>query len=128
LKHDGRAALCPTLTEAESPEFVQPDLKQLSLEQAWQEHPTFRRLRGMQCENASVCPSGNTCRGGCRSNAYLLHGDISSPDEMSCNIHKNDAGGYRPFLTEYEQMRADGRLPARGAERGRPVRRLTVLS
>jgi radical SAM protein with 4Fe4S-binding SPASM domain len=125
LKHDGRAALCPTMTEAESPDFVQADLTTMSLAEAWENHPTFRAFRGMQCENAAVCPSGRTCAGGCRSNAYLLHGRIDSPDEVNCNIHKNDGIDYRPMLEEYEALRRQGKMPARRtfAKQPAPLRR-----
>ncbi len=113
LKHDGRAALCPTMTEAESADFVQADLKTMSLADAWERHPTFMAFRGMQCENATVCPTGKNCAGGCRSNAYLLHGRIDSPDEVHCNIHKNSTPTYRPMLEEYEGLREAGKLPQR---------------
>lgn len=126
LKHDGRAALCPTMTEAESPDFAQADLKTVSLAEAWEAHPTFTRFRGMQCENVSVCPSGKRCAGGCRSNAYLLHGRLDSPDEVHCNLNKNPDPTYRRMLEEYEVMRRDGRLPPRNAmaPNARPPRRL----
>lgn len=127
IKQDGRVALCPTMTEAESPAFAQASLDEMSLAEAWESHPTFQRFRNMQCENASHCSSGKTCRGGCRSNAYLLHGDVSSPDEMSCNLNKNDASDYRPFLKEYEELRARGVFPARSADSVRAPRRLPVL-
>ena len=127
IKQDGRAALCPTMTEAESPAFVQADLTRISLAEAWLEHPTFKRFRNMQCENASHCPSGNSCRGGCRSNAYLLHGQVDSPDEMSCNLTKNDGPSYRPFLLEYEERRRRGELPPRTSRSAPAPRRLPVL-
>jgi radical SAM protein with 4Fe4S-binding SPASM domain len=128
LKHDGRAALCPTLTEAESADFVHADLKEMSLAEAWEHHPTFNRYRGMQCENATVCRSGKTCRGGCRSNAYLIEGRLDAPDELHCNLEKNQGSGYRPMILEYEDMRARGALPARTTPRGKPpVRRLSVV-
>lgn len=116
LKHDGRAALCPTMTEAESPDFVQADLQTMSLEDAWERFPTFERYRGVQCENATACPSGKRCAGGCRSNAYLLHGRVDSPDELNCNIHKNEGPGYRAMLDEYEALRAQGKMPARASQ------------
>jgi radical SAM protein with 4Fe4S-binding SPASM domain len=128
LKHDGRAALCPTLTEAESAELVHADLTKMSLADAWEHHPTFNKFRGMQCENASVCPSGKSCRGGCRSNAYLIDGRLDAPDELHCNLEKNDQLEYRPMLVEYEALRARGVLPARTVPLGRPVRRLAVVA
>jgi radical SAM protein with 4Fe4S-binding SPASM domain len=129
IKQDGRAALCPTMTEAESPAFAQADLRTMSLADAWQSHPTFQRFRNMQCENASFCPSGSTCRGGCRSNAYLLHGEVDSPDEMNCNLNKNGAAEYRPFLAEYESLRQQGIFPARVASSARrAARRLPVVT
>lgn len=117
IKHDGRAALCPTLTEAESPEFVQADLRQMSLAEAWERHPTFQRFRGMQCENATACHSGKTCRGGCRSNAYLIDGRLDAPDELHCNLEKNGGPTYRRMLLEYEAMRDRGTLPKRAPRR-----------
>ncbi len=105
IKHDGRVALCPTMTEAESPDFGQGSLHELGLEDIWLHHPTFTRFRGMQCQNATRCPSGRTCRGGCRSNAYILHGTVDSPDEMSCNLHKNPTDQYIPYLERYAAER-----------------------
>jgi radical SAM protein with 4Fe4S-binding SPASM domain len=116
------------MAEAESPDFAQADLTRMSLRDAWERHPTFQRFRGMQCENSSVCPAGTTCRGGCRSNAYLLHGEVTSPEEISCNIHKNAGDDYRPFLVEYERMRAEGRLPPIAEARPRAMRRLPVIA
>lgn len=125
LKHDGRAALCPTMTEAESPDFAQADLKQMTLEAAWLRHPTFVRYRDVQCRNVSRCPTGKACRGGCRSNAYLLHGSSDSPDELECNQHKNGTAEYVNFLARYAAEAAGGAGTA-GARRER--RRLPVLS
>lgn len=124
LKHDGRAALCPTMTEAESPDFVQADLKEMTLEDAWLHHPTFARYRNVQCRNVSRCPTGKTCRGGCRSNAYLLHGSSDSPDELECNQHKNGSAQYVNFLARYAAEAAAG--DATHARRER--RRLPVLA
>jgi radical SAM protein with 4Fe4S-binding SPASM domain len=129
IKHDGRAALCPTLTEAESHEFAHADLARMSLAQAWEHHPTFQRFRGVQCENATRCPAGKRCRGGCRSNAYLIEGRLDAPDELHCNVEKNGAPGYRRMIDEYDEHRARGLLPARPASREpAPVRRLPVLA
>lgn len=130
IKNDGRAALCPTLTEAESPAFKQADLAQMSVLEAWNTHPTFVSQRGMQCENISICPSGKECRGGCRSNAYLLHGSLDSPDEMYCNLNKNDSDVYVPMLEVYEDLRAQNKMPPRLAPRVPPApsrRLLNVL-
>lgn len=117
IKHDGRAALCPTMTEAESPEFRQADLSSLTLEDAWLRHPTFQAYRHVQCRNAATCPTGSHCGGGCRSNAYLLHGSADSPDELSCNVFKNDTGVYEEFLELYRS----------GATRNPARRHLPVL-
>jgi radical SAM protein with 4Fe4S-binding SPASM domain len=105
IKHDGRAALCPTMTEAEGAEFEQASLDGATLQSVWRSHPTFTRFRGVQCRNVDHCPSGDACRGGCRSNAYLLHGSVDSPDEVSCNLHKNGGDEYRNFLGEYDAHR-----------------------
>jgi radical SAM protein with 4Fe4S-binding SPASM domain len=129
IKHDGRAALCPTLTEAESVEFAHADLSRMSLAEAWDHHPTFQKFRGIQCENATRCPAGTRCRGGCRSNAYLIEGRLDAPDELHCNVEKNGEPTYRRMLDEYEQLRLRGDLPARGVAAARaPARRLPVLA
>lgn len=121
IKHDGRMALCPTMTEAESPDFAQADLHTMSLAEAWERHPTFVSTRGMQCQNVQVCPAGKSCKGGCRSNAYLLHGRLDSPDEMNCNLFKNAGDGYHEFLADY--ARARGHVSAPRAS----LRRLAVV-
>ncbi len=129
IKHNGTLALCPTMTEAESTAFAHADLVDQGLREAWEQHPTFVRTRHMQCENVSVCPSGADCGGGCRSNAYLLHGRLDSPDEMYCNLNKNEGDEYVPMLARYEDMRARGELPPRPAPLPRAApRALTVLA
>jgi len=106
IKHDGRVVLCPTMTGAESPMFETGSLHASSLEEMWLEHPVFNRFRGMQCRNINRCPAAQICAGGCRSNAYLLHGSLDSPEEHRCNTHKNDTDTYIPFLERYAEADA----------------------
>jgi len=103
IKYDGTVVLCPTLTENEGQEFKSKRFQESSMKEIWLKHPTFVRFRGMQCENVGVCPVSSSCRGGCRSNAYLLHGHVNAPDEMSCNFNKNSGSDYVPFLELYKK-------------------------
>jgi radical SAM protein with 4Fe4S-binding SPASM domain len=102
IKNDGSAVLCPTMTESESADFKHGDLRTDSLERIWLDHPTFQRYRGVQCRNTQKCPAAKSCAGGCRSNAYILHGTTDSPDEYSCNLFKNKSGTYAKFLDLYQ--------------------------
>lgn len=101
IKHNGNVVLCPTMTEEESPLFKAGNFLEQSLQEIWLNHPTFRKFRGIQCRNIGVCPVSKICRGGCRSNTYLLHGTVDAPDELHCNIYKNALPTYVPFLKGY---------------------------
>lgn len=103
IKYNGDVVLCPTMTEKESPLFQAGNLCRNSLQEIWLHHPTFQQFRGIQCKNIGVCPASEKCRGGCRSNAYLLHGSVDAPDELHCNLHKNKLPVYVPFLERYQK-------------------------
>jgi radical SAM protein with 4Fe4S-binding SPASM domain len=101
IKHNGAVVLCPTMTPAESPQFRAGSFPTQSLREIWMDHPTFQQFRGIQCQNIDICPAAQQCRGGCRSNAYLLHGTVTAPDELHCNLHKNRQTQYVNYLQRY---------------------------
>lgn len=102
IKYNGQAVLCPTMTPAESESFESHNVIHNCLRDVWENGDTFKKYRGVQCRNIQICPSAGSCRGGCRSNAYLLHGEVDSPDEMSCNLNKNATKTYIQFIEEYK--------------------------
>jgi radical SAM protein with 4Fe4S-binding SPASM domain len=102
IKHNGDVVLCPTMTEKESPKFKAGNILTQSLRSIWLEDPIFQQFRGVQCQNIQICPAAAQCKGGCRSNAYLLHGSTDSPDEFNCNLHKNKQTEYKNYLDNYE--------------------------
>lgn len=103
VKANGDVCLCPTMTESESKSFKISNIQKESLDEIWQNHPVFQKYRGIQCENINVCPAASSCKGGCRSNAYLLHDYVDSPDEFYCNLYKNDSKNYIPYLERYRK-------------------------
>jgi len=102
IKNNGDVVLCPTMTEKEDPRFKSGNLLFESIKDIWENHPTFKEHREIQCQNINICPVANTCKGGCRSNAYLLHGSVSAPDELYCNLHKNKTSNYNPYIERYK--------------------------
>lgn len=94
IQSDGTAAICPTLTKNESLEFASGNICQSPLEAIWDTDPVFNKYREIQCKNISSCPAAISCKGGCRSNAYLFSKQLDSPDEMNCNIFKNKTMTY----------------------------------
>ena len=99
----GEMAICPTLTSRESLEqFNGPNLRDISLYDAWMGHPYFDKHRHVNCRNVQTCPAGQSCRGGCRATAYVVSGgDLSSPNVIECNQRKNATSHYVDFLARY---------------------------
>lgn len=98
---DGEMALCPTMTSRDRPDFGGPNLSEMGLRAAWLESAYFNRFRFANCANVTTCPSGTSCRGGCRSNAYVETGKIDSPDYVACNMHKNGTHRFVDFAERY---------------------------
>lgn len=98
---DGEIAMCPTMTSREDARFTGPNIREVSLEQAWYEGEVFTEYRGINCENTHRCPAASTCRGGCRSNAYADTGRVDAPDVSACNIHKNAGPVFVDFIGRY---------------------------
>lgn len=107
IKQNGDVVLCPTMTPNESPLFTAGNLLEQKLEDIWLNHLTFQKFRGIQCRNIGTCPASEKCQGGCRSNAYLLHGSVDSPDELYCNLHKNSSSTYVSFSEKYQKHEYD---------------------
>jgi radical SAM protein with 4Fe4S-binding SPASM domain len=104
ITSDGEIALCPTMTSRDAAEFAGPNVKDVSLREAWNNGAIFNRYRGVNCQNVKVCPSGSQCRGGCRSNAYFDSGDATLPDVVSCNFNKNESTTFVNYLDLYPNL------------------------
>lgn len=84
IKSNGEICLCPTLTSKESKEFELGNIFNDTLEDAWNKL-IASKLKGVNCKYKD-CNYINTCRGGCRSRAYLLNKDINDIDPIPCNF------------------------------------------
>jgi len=105
ITSDGEIAACPTMTSRDNEIFRGANLRDMTLQDAWLYHPTFTKYRFVNCQNVKHCPAGTICRGGCRSNAYFETGDITSPDVVSCNTHKNPNVNFIDFHEEYRRQK-----------------------
>ncbi|MBS7621006.1 SPASM domain-containing protein [Candidatus Bathyarchaeota archaeon] len=85
---NGKVCLRPTLTHREDPQFYGGDLREKSLRDIWERSNTFRKFRYVNCRLLKLkeCKYAKFCEGGCRSRAYLRHGDIESPDYILCEL------------------------------------------
>ncbi len=89
IKSNGEMILCPTMGSPEGFVYENNNASSTRVIDIWESNPTFQQHRNMQCHNISFCPAAETCRGGCRSNAAIVHGSVDHPDEFYCNFFKN---------------------------------------
>lgn len=90
----GSVSFCPTLTQRENVEFLAGDIFHSSLKEIWENSLSFKRFREMQCVDVGECEFKQLCKGGCRSRAYLLTGNVNSPDLAMCSLY----GKQKPSL------------------------------
>ena len=102
---DGEIALCPTMTSRDKAIFAGPNIREMSLSDAWLHSSHFKQFRFVNCRNTGRCPAAKACGGGCRSNAYLETGELDSPDFISCNLNKNASEKF----VDYAYIYAAGR-------------------
>lgn len=86
----GNVSLCPTLTQHQDPRFLAGNIRKAALQGIWETSPTFTAFRGMQCREVATCPANERCKGGCRSNAFLLTGEIDAPDPGMCGVFREN--------------------------------------
>lgn len=97
----GEYAICPTMTSREHASFTGPSVSDMSLAEAWTQGEVFVRHRNVNCSNVTTCPSGRSCGGGCRSNAYVDGGTVDWPDTVACNVNKNPGVAFVDFPSLY---------------------------
>lgn len=83
----GNASLCPTLTQEQDPAFLAGNIRQESLKDIWEKSPVYSRYRQTQCREIDQCSFKESCRGGCRSKAFLSSGSLNAPDKQMCMIY-----------------------------------------
>ncbi|MBI3534248.1 MAG: ATP-binding cassette domain-containing protein [Deltaproteobacteria bacterium] len=88
IKQNMDVVLCPTLSDREHKSFLAGNCQTTALSEIWMNSPTFKQYRGIQCKNIAQCSSSEKCHGGCRSNAYLLNGELTAPDKCYCKLYK----------------------------------------
>lgn len=84
----GNASLCPTLTQAQNPDFLAGNIKESTIYNIWTSSQIFKKIRNIQCSEINRCTFKELCRGGCRSKAFLETGDLCAPDKQMCDFYK----------------------------------------
>jgi len=83
----GNISLCPTLTKEQHCSFLGGNIRNSSISEIWEKSTAFSIYRGIQCRRIEKCGYREKCNGGCRSRAFLLTGDIHSPDPYLCKLY-----------------------------------------
>ncbi len=85
IRSNGEICLCPTMTSRESSSFNLGQLGALPLHDLWEQAETLVHFRQTACHN-SACQFIDTCRGGCRSRAFIHSGSLTAPDPVACAL------------------------------------------
>lgn len=96
VESGGTVSLCPTLSSRECDSFVLGHFPQQRGTDIWNGERR-QRFENLICGKSEECTFRRQCRGGCRSRAYHLHGDLTALDELSCAV-------FSKVATAAEQM------------------------
>lgn len=77
---DGQALPCHSAREL--PNLNCPSIREMSVQEAWEESDAFNKFRGLEWmkEPCRSCPDKEKDFGGCRCQAYLMSGDAANTD------------------------------------------------
>lgn len=75
---DGEVGWCPSMLPADDARWGLGNVFDTSLAEIWR--PLGAAPEDPQCRQVSACEFGETCRGGCRANAFLATGDLEACD------------------------------------------------
>ena len=93
---DGTVCLCPTLTQYEKMEFALGNLKSIRLIDAFLSMHNNGFATKLLCKDVENCNYADSCRGGCRSRAFLQNQSIDDVDDLMCHFYNslsNEASG-----------------------------------
>lgn len=83
ISASGEVGFCPTLSNSS---FSGGRLEQSNLRDIWYNSQFFNHTRNIRCKFYEKCPINYICKGGCRSRAILMQGDIGSTDIQECKL------------------------------------------
>ena len=86
---DGTACLCPTLTQYESKNFALGNLKNIKLKDVFLSMHDKGFVTKLLCKDIESCNYADSCRGGCRSRAFLQNQAIDDNDELMCHFYNS---------------------------------------
>lgn len=86
---DYTVSLCPTLTMYEDKAFLLGNLIKDELKTVFSAMHERGFVEKVLCKNTTECEYADSCRGGCRSRAFLQNKDVSDKDELMCYFYKN---------------------------------------
>lgn len=87
ISYNGNANLCPSLDYRVDKKFFFGNIRKTGLQEIWNNiHNQYGDIVGMECKQ---CDKFARCRGGCRSKAYHMNGDISAKDIVACKTFED---------------------------------------
>jgi radical SAM protein with 4Fe4S-binding SPASM domain len=88
IKSNGEVCLCPTLSSEQSSHFVFGNIRNNTIKDIWYSNEKIRDFGRASCTD--YCSKAFLCKGGCRSRAWILTGDIKGNDPLPCyHLGKN---------------------------------------
>ena len=82
ISSNGDVKMCPSLSN----DFIFGNLKQYKLKDIWIKG--IEEFPDISCKMKNECIYYDYCKGGCRSRALSLTGDIHGVDKVSCELCK----------------------------------------
>lgn len=83
---NGDAVLCPTLSKEQKPNFYMGNVISGDVADVLERFHFISHTTHISCKY-SECKHIKYCNGGCRSRAFIMTGDISEKDEVSCYLY-----------------------------------------